>query len=119
MDLLGGLAFLGYINNNNNNNDNKPIDNYTIKSNKKDREDREYSGDNIMNNNRLKKVNKKIRDKARAKTKLSRNPSATGVIPPYYNSNRSKENTNNIQKKYNKKYDPIEDSDFSEGFSEK
>jgi len=99
MELLGGLAFLGHIMNKTSNVDTNK---------KKDISKKIYnnSGKNIYDNDTYKKVLNKMKLKARKKSQMANNPEKTGVIPPYYNSNRS------YAKK--SKFDPFEDQNMSD-----
>jgi hypothetical protein len=102
MELLGGLAFLGHmINKTSNNSNDKNADNR--KKNVKDVK-------NLYNNDNYDESIEKLRKKARKKTLETKNFKKSGVIPPYYNSNRSMSK---------KKFDPFEepdadDSEFSD-----
>ncbi len=96
MELLGGLSFLGHLINNN---DKEPQNN---KKNKKIK----LSPNNIYDNKLYKKSLKKLYNIAKNKSNASKNPEKSGIIPPYYNSNRSY--------RKNKKYDPFEENNDSE-----
>ncbi len=99
MELFGGLSFLGNIlNKNNNNEENQAF----IKERKLN------NSKNIYDNDTYKKSFNKIRKNAKQRYNDARNPKS-GIIPPYYNSNRTNK----------KKYDPIDnnmsdDSEFSD-----
>ena len=100
MELLGGLSFLGNIMNNRQEN---------IKSKIKE-QNPNTSGDNLFDNDTYKKSINKMKKTAKKRNRLAKNPAKTGVIPPYYNSNRS------IYSK-RKKFDPFDednDSEFSD-----
>jgi hypothetical protein len=100
MELLGGLSFLGNIMNKRQDKPEKP---------KKIRKPN-IPGNNLYDNDTYKKSLGKMKAIAKRRNKLARHPDKSGVIPPYYNSNRS------FAKK---KFDPFdeerdEDSEFSE-----
>ena len=101
MELLGGLSFLGHIMNNRD--ENKP------EKQKKVRRPN-IPGNNVYDNDSYKKSLRKMKAIAKRRNKMARNPDKSGVIPPYYNSNRSF---------IKKKFDPFdeehnEDSEFSD-----
>jgi len=97
MEILGGLGVLGHIINNSS-------------SNKKEcnnsKNNRKNYNKNIYNNDEYKSSMNCIRNKAKKRTKDSKYPNKTGIIPPFYNSNRSFK-----KKKFD---DDNEDSDFSD-----
>jgi hypothetical protein len=101
MELLGGLAFLGHI-------INKTPHNKNLDDGKKHKKVK-TSGNNLYDNDTYRESINVLKKKARRKTLESRNPEKTGVIPPYYNSNRSMAK---------KKFDPFDedhqDSEFSD-----
>jgi hypothetical protein len=93
MELLGGLAFLGHmINKKSNSTNDKYVDNKNINN--------KNNNKNLYNNDKYNESVESLRKEAKKKSLESKNFKNSGVVPPYYNSNRS------ITKK---KFDPFDE----------